>query len=134
MSIGQQRRREEQQRKREEEWQYQANEQIRRAGDDLLARIPPERERTVDVHSLGGALPAKAELWARTSEDGRTVEFLRGETVCGWTSAEIIAQLGAPVDATLFQTIADKDGVLSLRVAPLDRRSLRPPTEDDDVH
>lgn len=131
MSIGEQRERE---RKREEQWRCQINREHERSANDLIAQIPPERERLVEVRSMGGAVPAGAELSARLSDDGSSVEFLRGETVCGRANPEVIAQLGAPVEATLFQTIEDQNGVLCLRALPLDRRSFRPPIKDDDVH
>ncbi len=120
------------QRKQEEQFEYLQNESWREAADELLARIPPEKEHVLEVLSHS-CLPADAQtLIARPTSDGKSIEFLHGDVVCGTSDVAIVNELGLPLAATLFAVVSDKDDVLTLRICPVDRKRFRPSVEDDD--
>lgn len=119
-------------RKRVEQFEYQRNVRLKEASDSLLAQIPPGREKQIQVLSTGNAVPPGTQLLAQLSDDGSRVYFLlAGGTICGSASAEKVAELGAPLESCFFIAQKDEVGVMTMRVCIVDRRALRPSTEDD---
>lgn len=122
--------------KQEEQHEYLENERLKEATQqrtlELLGQIPPEKARQLEVLSSGCLPPEALTLVGRLSADGKRVEFLHGDTVCGTGDPAEVKALGAPLNQTLFTIMSDEDGVLCLQAATVDRKAHRPPVENGD--
>jgi len=118
--------------KQEKQQENLENERLKEATDDLFGRIPPEKARLLEVLSNECLPPEARTLIARPSADGKSVEFLHGNTVCGTGDPELVKDLGVSLNQTLFGIVSDKDGVLCVQVGSVDRKAHRPLVEDDD--
>lgn len=123
------------QRKREEQEETMENRRLQEAAeaDTLIGRIAPDTQPLLPASSTNQLPPGENQtVMPRVTPDGKQVEFMHGEIICGTVEIEIAQDLEVPLDATYFEVVSDEDDVLMLRARPVDRRSLRPRVEDED--
>ena len=118
-------------RKQVEQFENQRNARLQEASNNLLGPIPPGKEKVISAVTMGQAILAGSQASPRVSENGRLVEFLVEGAVCATTPVERFAQLGVAVDSCFCLATESDSQVVSMRVCAVDRRQVRPPTEED---